>query len=82
MAEYHGALVTYPGFEGITAAEVKELIGARATAAAEGIVTFKIKDLTDLCRLCYLSQSASSVLFPEAELRNSSLNSSYLSRKA
>lgn len=61
MVAYKAAVVTVPGFEGMAANEVEELIGVKASAAADGTVTFPVKDLTDLCRLCYLSQSASSV---------------------
>lgn len=50
-----------PGFEGIAAAEVKELTGAEAAADVAGIVAFHLGKLGDLCRLCYLSQSISSV---------------------
>ncbi len=60
--KYTSAVTAIPGFEDIAAAEVEELIGAKATAAA-GVVVFQVSDLADLCRLCYLSQSASSVLF-------------------
>ncbi len=61
-AKYDAAVLTCQGFEDVAAAEVKELIGAEATAA-EGIVTFQVADFAGLCKLCYLSQSASSVLF-------------------
>lgn len=61
-ARYDAAVLTCQGFEDVAAAEVKELIGAEATAAA-GIVEFRVADFADLCKLCYLSQSASSVLF-------------------
>lgn len=62
MADYKAAIVTIPGFEDIAASEVEELIGVKADAAASGIITFQVSDLADLCRLCYLSQSASAVL--------------------
>ncbi len=62
-AQFKTSVAVHPGFEDIAAAEVKELIGAKATAAEAGMVTFEVQKLLDLCRLCYLSQSASSVLF-------------------
>jgi len=61
--QFKAALVTHPGFEDVAATELHELIGAKAKTAAAGIVTFQAKELADLCRLCYLSQSASAVLF-------------------
>ncbi len=61
MAVSKAVLTTVPGFEDIAAAEVEELIGVRATAAEAGTVTFRAS-AADLCRICYLSQSASSVL--------------------
>ncbi|MBI2144061.1 hypothetical protein HYU17_02825 [Candidatus Woesearchaeota archaeon] len=61
MAAHYAALTTFPCFEDIAALEVKELIGAKATAAAAGIVVFKVPDLAGLCRLCFLSQSANDV---------------------
>lgn len=66
-AQYNAAVVTYPGFEDIAIAEVGELIGVKATAAA-GVVTFQVSDLADLCKLCYLSQSANSVLLQGVQL--------------
>ncbi len=68
-ALYAGALTTHPGFEGIAAAEIAELVGAKASTAAAGIVTFPIKNLTDLCKLCYLSQSAIAVLCMLSEFK-------------
>lgn len=62
MALHDTALTTYPGFEDIAAAEVEELIGAEAATKGPGMVAFQVKNLNDLCKLCYLSQSASSVL--------------------
>lgn len=61
-AQFKAAVVTCPGFEDVAAREVEELIGIKATAASVGIVTFSVKELTCLCRLCYLLQSASAVL--------------------
>jgi len=54
------AISTYPGFEDLAAKEVKELTGVKAVATA-GKVSFAVKRNSDLCRFCYLSQSASSV---------------------
>ena len=62
MVEFEAAVITYPGFEDIAATEVEELIGVKAAADAAGIVSFQAKQLIDLCKLCYLSQSASSVV--------------------
>ena len=59
---FEAAVVTHPSFEDIAATEVEELIGVKATAAATGIVSFQAKQLIDLCKLCYLSQSATAVL--------------------
>ncbi len=65
-AQFKAAVATYPGFEDIAAAELKELIGAKATASASGIIAFEVLNLLDLCKLCYLSQSANSVfLLPQ-----------------
>ncbi|MBI2580902.1 RNA methyltransferase [Candidatus Woesearchaeota archaeon] len=66
MPIHETAIVTVPGFEDIAALEVKELVGAKATIAAGGRVAFQTKNLNDLCKLCYLSQSANSVfLLPQ-----------------
>ena len=69
MAIFKAAVVTHQGFEGIAAAEIKELISAKATTAAPGIITFSISQLTDLCKLCYLSQSAIAVLCMLSEFK-------------
>ncbi len=69
MAACNASLITFPGFEGIAAAEIKELIGAKATASAAGTVNFEVRELPDLCRLCYLSQSAGSLLL-QGEMLN------------
>ena len=61
--QFKAALITHPGFEDVAATEVQELTGAKAATAAAGVITFQVKELTELCRLCYLSQSASSVVF-------------------
>ena len=66
---FNAALVTHLSFEDIAVTEVRELIGAKAAAAAAGIVTFPIKNLTDLCKLCYLSQSAIAVLCMLSEFK-------------
>lgn len=66
-AQYSAAAVTHPGFEDIAAAEVGELIGVKA-AAADGVVNFPIRQLSDLCRLCYSSQSAVSLLLDGSRL--------------
>lgn len=58
---YGAALVTHPGFEDIAIAEVGELIGAGAKAAAEGVIAFSVTSPEELCRLCYLSQSANDI---------------------
>ncbi len=68
-AQYNAAVITIPGFEGVAANEVEGLIGIKASAAAEGIVTFTVKDLTSLCRLCYLSQAAAAVLSVVSEFK-------------
>src|SRR3989344_1260674 len=60
-AKHDAAVVTYPGFEGIAAAEVSELIGVKAAKTAAGMINFTAQSLSDLCKLCYLSQSANSV---------------------
>lgn len=60
--QFEAAVLTYPGFEDIAALEVNELIGAKATTAEAGIVKFQAQNQLDLCKLCYLSQSASQVL--------------------
>lgn len=67
-AQFKSAVITCPGFEDVAAREVEELISVKATAAASGIITFQVSDLADLCRLCYLSQSASAVLLILSEL--------------
>ncbi|MBI2140852.1 RNA methyltransferase [Candidatus Woesearchaeota archaeon] len=65
-AQFKAAVATHPGFEDIAALEVKELVGAKATIAAGERVAFQTKNLNDLCKLCYLSQSANSVfLLPQ-----------------
>ncbi len=61
-AQLKAAVLACPGFEGIAAMEIEELIGAKASAEAAGIVSFSITDMADLCRLCYFSQSAGHVL--------------------
>ncbi|MBI2143114.1 RNA methyltransferase [Candidatus Woesearchaeota archaeon] len=62
-AQHNAAVVTIPGFEDIAAAEVSELIGVKAAKTAAGMVNFTAQSFSDLCRLCYLSQSANSVFF-------------------
>ena len=68
-AQFKAAVVTHPGFEGIAAAELKELISVKAAASAAGIVAFQVSDLADLCKLCYLSQSAIAVLCVVSEFK-------------
>src|SRR3989338_3451448 len=58
---FAGAVLTVPGFEDVAAAEVSELVGSAATTARGGIVTFVARSWVDLCRVCYLSQSANRV---------------------
>ena len=60
--KYTGAVTTIPSFEDVAVLEVNELIGAKATTAEAGIVKFQVQNKLDLCKLCYLSQSASQVL--------------------
>ena len=63
-----GAVVCDKGLEDISCVEVGELIGAKCEKR-EGVVVFEVKDLKDLCVLCYKAQSVYMVLylFLEAE---------------
>ncbi|MEK6837612.1 MAG: hypothetical protein AABX69_03090, partial [Nanoarchaeota archaeon] len=66
--KYTGAVTTIPSFEEVAALEVNELIGAKATTAEAGIVKFQVQNKLDLCKLCYISQSASQVLLQGLQL--------------
>ncbi len=66
--KYTGAVTTIPSFEDVAVLEVNELIGAKATTAEAGIVKFQVQNKLDLCKLCYLSQSASQVLLQGLQL--------------
>ena len=56
-----GLAITENGIEDIAALEIKELINAE-TEIKDGCVVFNIEGLTDLCTLCYKSQSISRIL--------------------
>ncbi len=60
-------VTTVPGFEDIAVMEAAEITGAKA-AAANGVITFQLKEWAGLCRLCYLSQSAISVSVGSAKV--------------
>jgi 23S rRNA G2445 N2-methylase RlmL len=57
-----GLAITSKGIEDITAIEIKELIKAK-TQVKDSCVIFDIKDYSDLCTLCYKSQSVNKILF-------------------
>lgn len=57
-----GLVITSKGIEGTAAAEIKELIGSNCKIE-ESCVIFDIKKLSDLCLLCYKSQSADRVMY-------------------
>ena len=52
-----GILITNKGLEDISAKEVKDILKTNPLKK-NGLVEFKIKDYTDLCKLAYRSQSA------------------------
>ena len=56
-----GLAITNIGIEKVSSKEVKELIKAK-TEVLKGGVSFDIKELSDLCLLCYKAQSVSRVL--------------------
>jgi len=56
-----GIAITHQGAEEICAAEVKELIGAKAEKR-DGAVVFPVKKAEDLCKLSYMGQSIKRVL--------------------
>lgn len=53
--------VTSKGIEDVASAEIKEVIGAKCKAG-EGCVLLDAKDIKELCRLAYLTQSADRIL--------------------
>jgi len=61
MKKFKGAIVTHKGLEAVSGKELKELIGAECTIQPS-VVLFDVNKIEDLCRLCYLSQSAIKVL--------------------
>jgi len=63
-----GLAITHKGIEKITAHEIEELIGAK-TAVGESIISFEMKDLLDLCALCYKAQSVGRVILLLGQLR-------------
>ena len=56
-----GLAITSKGIESTAATEIKELIGSNCKIE-ESCVIFDIKKLSDLCLLCYKSQSADRVM--------------------
>ena len=57
-----GLAITSKGIENIAAAEIRELIGAKAKTG-NGCVLFEFKKFEDLCLLCYKCQSADRILY-------------------
>ncbi len=63
-----GLAITHHGIEKIAAQEIGELIGAKCVLGVT-VVRFPVKDLLDLCVLCYRMQSAAKVLLLLGQLR-------------
>jgi 23S rRNA G2445 N2-methylase RlmL len=61
VTEMQGAIITNPGIEAVSGKEIKELIGADCKIG-RSVVTFEVRDIEELCTLCYCSQSAVKVL--------------------
>ena len=57
-----GLAITEKGIEDIATLEIKELINAKAEIK-DSCIIFDIKNLTDLCVLCYKSQSVNRILY-------------------
>lgn len=59
-----GLAVTNPGMEEISASEIGSLLGKNACKVASGksVVSFNFKEYSDLCLLCYKTQSVSRIL--------------------
>jgi 23S rRNA G2445 N2-methylase RlmL len=62
MANLKGLAVVPRGIEDVAAREIEELLKAKATIF-DMAVRFEVKSLLELCRFCYLTQSAARVLF-------------------
>jgi len=62
MKDIKGLIITHRGMEDVAAREIEEILKAKSQIN-DMCVSFGVKELTDLCRLCYLSQSASRILF-------------------
>lgn len=57
-----GLAITHKGFEDICAQEINELTTTK-TKILEGCAEFEIKELKDLCLLCYKAQSVNKILY-------------------
>jgi 23S rRNA G2445 N2-methylase RlmL len=62
MDKIRGLVITHKGTEDVAAKEVAEILKAKPEVR-EMCVAFEVKEIKELCRLCYLSQAASRVLF-------------------
>ena len=56
-----GLAITNIGIEKVASKEIKELIKAK-TSVKKGAVSFDLKELSDLCVLCYKGQSVSRII--------------------
>lgn len=77
----HGLAITNKGIEKIAAQEINELIGATGILG-ETIVRFDVKDLLDLCVLCYKMQSVGKVMFLLGHVRFATDDEVYAYAKA
>lgn len=70
---YKGFVITNKGAEHITALELKELVNCKNIVSKETVVKFKLKDLIDLCTICYKAQSIfrAGLLLAEFNIDNS-----------
>lgn len=57
-----GLAITNIGIEKISSKEIKELIKPKSVKLEKGVVSFDLKELSDLCVLCYKGQSVSRVI--------------------
>ena len=57
-----GLAITNIGIEKISSKEIKELIKPKAVKIEKGGISFDLKEMSDLCVLCYKAQSVSKVM--------------------
>jgi 23S rRNA G2445 N2-methylase RlmL len=61
MDKFRGLMIAPRGMEDVAVREIEELLKAKPEKRDMGVI-FQVGELRELCRLCYLSQSASRIL--------------------